>query len=161
MPPGTRSRSRSPLKDVQTGQKNAQDKTFDVAADARIVIEQGGKDGSKAVKLTDLKEGMHVALRLSQDDKAVAGIRVAAPTANGIVKAVDAAKNRVTITIGAKDNAVDNTYEVGKKAPVLINGKEGKLTDLREGMPVYLLLSPEDGGVVGVRAGEKVKSKEQ
>ncbi len=146
-------------KDMESKQK--QEKTFDVATDARIVLARHAKEGEKAAKLADLKEGMHVLLQLSQDDKAVVGIRVSAPTATGVVKAVDAAKNRITVTLGAKDKAVDITYEVEKKAPVLIDGKESNLTDLKEGMLVTLLLSPEDGAVVGIRVGDKGKGKEQ
>ncbi len=144
-------------KDKETKQK--QEQTFAVAADARIVLAGHGKGGEKVAKLPDLKEGMRVVLQLSQDNKAVVGIRIAAPTANGVIKAVDAAKNRITVTHGAKDNAKDITYEVAKNAPVLIDGKEGKLTDLKEGMPVFLLLSPEDGGVVGIRVGDKGKGQ--
>jgi hypothetical protein len=146
-------------KDKQTGQK--QEATFPVAADARIVRTGHAKGNEKAAKLGDLKEGMRLVLRLSPDNKAVVGIQVAAPTATGVIKSVDAARSSVTVTLGAKDNAKDITYEVEKKAPVLIDGKEGKLADLKEGSPIHLLLSPEDGGVVGIQAGEKKKGKEE
>jgi hypothetical protein len=141
--------------------KQAEEKQFDVAADAQIILAGHAKGGEKAVKLADLKEGMRLALRLSPDNKAVVGIRVAAPTASGVVKAVDATKRSLTVTHGAKDNAKDITYEVEKNAPVLIDGKEGKLADLKEGLPIHLLLSPDDGGVVGIQVGEKKKGKEE
>lgn len=140
--------------------KLEEEKKFDVAADARIIQVGHSKDGEKVVKLADLKQGTRLTLRLSQDNKAVVGIRVAAPTASGVVKAVDAAKLSITVTHGAKDNAKDTTYEVEKKAAVLIDGKEGKLADLKEGVQIHLLLSPEDGGVVGIQAGGK-KGKEE
>jgi hypothetical protein len=132
-----------------------------VAADARIVVTGHAKGDEKAVQLADLKEGMRLALRLAPDNQAVVGIRVAAPTASGVLKAVDAARHSITVTHGAKDNAKDITYEVEKKAPVLIDGKEGKLADLKEGVQIHLLLSPEDGGVVGIQVGEKKKGKEE
>src|SRR5262249_12822641 len=51
--------------DKETGQK--QEQTFDVGADARIVLLRHSKGDEKAVQLADLKEGMRLVLRLSPD----------------------------------------------------------------------------------------------
>jgi hypothetical protein len=144
-------------KDKQSGQQGAQ--SYAVAADATVVFLGHEKKGETPGKLSDLKEGMGVTLRMSEDGKTVVAIRVAAPTAQGVVKGVDAAKNTITVTIGAKNTAMDVTYELDKAATVQIDGKSGQLTDLKVGTQVQLLLSRENSGVVGVRAGAKGKVK--
>ncbi len=145
------------VKDKTSGDKT--DETLNVAADASVVFEGHTKGGGKTGRLADLREGMSVTLRLTEDRKTVTGIRVAPPTARGVVKAVDAAKGSITVTVGVKGDARDVTYEVEKGAAVRVDGKEAKLADVKPGTPVELLLSPEDGGVVGLRAGEKGKVK--
>jgi hypothetical protein len=87
-------------KDVQTGQKNAQEKAFAVAADATIVLAGQGKKGGQTVKLADLKEGMHLVVRLSQDKKTATRIQAAEKenAVEGAVKAVDAGQNTLTVT---------------------------------------------------------------
>jgi hypothetical protein len=134
------------------------DETYTVAADAPVTFADHGKGAGKPGKLADLRPGMRATLRLSEDGKSVVDIRVAAPTAQGVVKSVDAEKNAITITVGAKDKATDVTHEIEKGATIALDGKEAKLTDLKPGAQIQLLLSPKNA-VVGVRAGEKKSGK--
>ena len=134
------------------------DETYSVAANAPIVFADHGKGAGKPGTLADLQPRMSATLRLSEDGKSVVDIRVAAPKAQGVVKSVDAAKNSITVTVGAKNNATDVTYEVEKGATIALDGKEAKLTDLKPNTPIELLLTSKNG-VVGLRAGEKKSGK--
>lgn len=129
------------------------DETYAVAADAPVLFADHGKGAGKQGKLADLRPGMRATLRLSEDGKSVVDIRVAAPTAQGVVKSVDAEKNSITITMGEKDKATDVTHEIENGATIALDGKEAKLTDLKPGTQIQLLLSHKNA-VVGVRAGE-------
>lgn len=134
------------------------DEVYSVAANAPVVFADHGKGAGKPGALADVQAGMGATLRLSEDGKSVVDIRVAAPKAQGVVKSVDAVKNAITITVGAKDKATDVTYELEKGATIALDGKEAKLTDLKPNTPIELLLSSKNG-VVGVRAGEKKPGK--
>jgi hypothetical protein len=74
------------------------------------------------------------------------------------VKSVDADRNSITITVGAKDGATDEKYDIEKGATVVIGGQEAKLTNIKPGTQIELLLSPKNGAV-GVRAGENKNGK--
>jgi hypothetical protein len=134
------------------------DEVYAVAANAPVVFADHGKGAGKQGTLADVRAGMGATLRLSEDGKSVVDIRVAAPKAQGVVKSVDAVKNAITITVGAKDKATDVTYELEKGATIVLDGKEAKLTEIQPKTPVELLLSSKNG-VVGVRAGEKKSMK--
>ncbi len=138
-------------KDKESGQKV--NKTFDLARDAHIAMRGHDKGAAKSIKLGDLKEGMALTLRLSPDEKLVVSAQTAAPVVTGILKAVDAAKNSITVTHGVKQNAQDFTYEIDKNAPITLDGQPAKLGDLKLGKKVLLLLSAADSGVVGIRVG--------
>ncbi len=117
-------------------------KTFELAKDIAVL-----RDG-KAAKLSDLKPGGHVALKLSADQKTVVGISVVGSTVQAPLKAVDAAKNTITITTETRQGKVDKTFPVAKDAKVTVDGKEAKLSDLKAGATVVLTLSAEDGNTV-------------
>src|SRR5262245_14580599 len=61
----------------ENGLKSESDKTFAVAADARITLAGEGKTGATVVKLADLKDGMRVIVILTADKKTVTEIRAA------------------------------------------------------------------------------------
>lgn len=126
-----------------------------VPADVVVTIAGHEKNAGKKGTLADLREKMSATLVLTEDSKTVTEIRVPAPTARGVVKDVDSAKPAITITIGAKDGAKDVSYSVGKEATVRVDGNEAKLVDVKAGTQIILLLSADDGSVVGMYAGEK------
>jgi hypothetical protein len=145
----------------------ATDKTFDVAKNAKLFIDDGqAPDKSQPVKqpsLADLPANAVVSLKLSADRKVVGSIRAEGPSITGLVKAVDGAKNTITVTISAKGEPdVDRTFPVAKTTPVSID--DGKpvdkaklaeargIADLPIGAQVTLRLSPDGQSVVAVRA---------
>jgi len=104
-------------------------KTFILAKDVNIVI-----DGKKG-ELSALPPGTLVQIRLWVDRQTVGNIFTCGhPVPDiGLVKAVDAGKN--TITVG------DTTYPVAKQAIIQINGKNVRLADVPIGVSVSLKLN--------------------
>src|SRR5262249_32843557 len=110
----------------------AADKTFAVAKNARLFIDDGQlHDKSQPAKqpsLADLPANAVVSLKLSADRKVVGGIRAEGQTVTGAVKAVDGAKNTITLTISTKGEPdVDRAFPVAKAAQVSID--DGKPND--------------------------------
>jgi hypothetical protein len=142
----------------------ATEKVFSVAKNARIFIDDGPVDKTKPTKqprLADLPANVVVFLKLSAGRKTVGSIRAEGQTVTGGVKAVDGAKNTITVTISVKGEPdVDRTFPVVKAAPVFID--DGKpidktkpahsLTDLPVGARVVLRLALDGQSVVAVRA---------
>jgi RNA polymerase sigma factor (sigma-70 family) len=116
------------------------DKTFAVARDARIVL-----DDTTAGKLTDLIDGTVAQLRLSADQTTVLEVRAEGPSFRGTVKVFDPDKNTITLTIGAKNGVggEDKDFNLTKETLVLteINGAALKLADVRADKEVILRLS--------------------
>jgi RNA polymerase sigma factor (sigma-70 family) len=116
------------------------DKTFAVAKDARILI-----DEKTAGKLTDLIDGTVAQLRLSADQATALEVRAEGPSYRGTVKALDPDRNTITLTIGAKNGVggEDKEFKLTKGTVVLteINGAALKLADVRADKEVILRLS--------------------
>jgi RNA polymerase sigma factor (sigma-70 family) len=139
----------------------AEDRTFAVARTAKLSQEDGkGKDGTPKEKgLADLPAGAVVFLRLSADRKVVGSIRAEGQTVPGVVKAVDAGRGRVTVTVQAKgEPEEDRTFPLGKEAQVSIaDGKKkdkepGRLADVPVGATVTVRLSVDQTAVVTLQA---------
>jgi RNA polymerase sigma factor (sigma-70 family) len=111
---------------ADTARAEVAGKTYPVAKDALITID--GKPG----KLTELPTGAYVNLRLAVDQQTARHVNAQGPAASGVVKAVDAAKN--TVTVG------DATYTVAKDAVIVIDGQRGQLAGLPTGASVSLRL---------------------
>jgi hypothetical protein len=115
--------------------KPATDKSFVVAKNARLFVDDGQvHDKSKPTKqpsLADLPTNALVFLKLSADRKIVGSIRAEGQTVTGLVKAVDDAKHTITITISIKGepqvDRLDRTFPVAKAAQVFID--DGKPKD--------------------------------
>jgi Sigma-70, region 4/Domain of unknown function (DUF5666) len=110
-------------------EKDVVTKTYDIDRGVWVFV-----NGKKA-KLGDVKVKMKVALCIGAGKKAVVRINAAGPKLGGVVKAIDA--DRRTVSLGAE------RITVADHAVVLIDGKHGKLTDLRPGMRVTLQMSAE------------------
>jgi RNA polymerase sigma factor (sigma-70 family) len=144
----------------------ATDRTFAVARKARLFIDDGqAPDKSQTVKqpsLADLPANAVVSLKLSANRKVVGSIRAEGESVTGLVKAVEGARNTITLTISTKGAPdVDRTFTVAKAAQVSIdNGKKGKgkpanaprLADVPVGAQVTLRLSLDGQSVVALRA---------
>jgi RNA polymerase sigma factor (sigma-70 family) len=148
----------------------ATDKTFAVAKNARLFIDDGqALDKSKPAKqpgLADLPANAVVYLKLAADRKVVGSIRAEGQTVTGLVKAVDGDKNTITITISIKGepqvDRLDRTFAVAKAAQVFIDDGKAKdktkpadargIADVPVGAQVGLRLSLDGQAVVAVVA---------
>jgi RNA polymerase sigma factor (sigma-70 family) len=143
------------------GGEGAEEKAFDVTAETEILIDDGkGRRFSvKEGKLADVPVGAVALVRLSADQRVVTSLRAEGATVQGAVKAVDADKGTITlVTQRARDGTVveEKTYAVAKDARVVIDGKEGKVADVKadeNGPPVWLRLSPDQKAVTGITVG--------
>ena len=124
---------------------NAEEKTCTVTKDAKVEID--GKPGN----LADVAVGYSVILHLTVDGKAVWSIQATGPLSGGDVKAVDAAKNTLTVT----NQLGEQTFDVAKDINIVIDGKSGKFAHLKEGMEVGLRLSVDKKTVVSITAKDK------
>jgi RNA polymerase sigma factor (sigma-70 family) len=132
---------------VGRGDVGDENKTFDVAPETVILFDDGrGRRLSvKEGKLDDLPPGALVRLKLAPDQKTVTSLLAEGPSVQGAVKAVDTAKRTITVvTRRARDGSPveDKTYAVARDARVVIDGKEGKLADVK---------AEENGPLVGLK----------
>lgn len=137
------------------------DKTYSVIPNVRVSIDDGTAKKAKPAShsLADLPAGSVVTLKLSGDQKVAGSIRAEGQTVRGVLKAVDAAKN--TLTLAGKEG--DNTYEAAKEVQVHFQDaklsktppKGGQLTDLKTGAMVTLRLSLDRKTVVSVQVEAK------
>jgi hypothetical protein len=108
-------------------------KAFTVAKNARISIDDGkGKDKSKPQKensLTALPAGAIVELRLSLDQQSVLAIAAKGKNFMGVLKALDAVKNTVSVWDKASG---DKTFALAPDVAVFLDGKSEarKLSDV-------------------------------
>jgi hypothetical protein len=132
------------------------ERTFPVAKAAHVFIDDGKpKDKSRpadAARLADVPGGARVTLRLSLDGQSVVALQAEGADVYGTVKAVDAARN--TLTLHDKQVADGKTYEILPYAAVLLDDKaEGKkLADVRAGSDVHLKLLPGQQKVRAIQA---------
>lgn len=135
-----------------------EEQTLELAKDAVVVLDDGrGRRLSvKEGKLADVPDGSTVFLRLLADKKAVTLLRAEGPQLPGMLKAVDTAKG--TITVATRQRGAEpeeKTYPVAKDARVLVDGRPGKLEDLKpadDGPFVQLRLSLDQKAVQAVFA---------
>ncbi len=140
----------------------APDKTYSLAKNVEVAIGSGGRGGVgglfKEGKLADLAAGISVTLTLTADQKKVESILAEGPTVRGILKAVDAKKNTVTISQAAQPArergeqpaaGEEKTYAVAAGAEIAVDDgrgrrfsiQEAKLADLGQGALVSAQLS--------------------
>jgi RNA polymerase sigma factor (sigma-70 family) len=130
------------------GKKERVDKTFELLADVKVLLQPGLVKEEKAGSLADVTPGTPVFLDLSADLKAVRAVHVHGRSLLGAVKAVDAGTKSLTVTYKGSDGPQEKTVTLLDGAKVFLddglvkNGaKEGKLADLTEGTPVLVHLS--------------------
>jgi hypothetical protein len=106
--------------------------TFPLAKNAFITVD------SKPAKLAEIPPGALVNLTLSVDRKTARVIQAAGPGfQDGLVKAVDAAKNSITVAF-PRDG--EKTFPVARDSDVVIDFKPGKLAGIPAGAVVNLAL---------------------
>lgn len=146
------------------GQSNTEEKTFALAADADVGIDDGrGRRYSiKEGKLADLAANALVVLRLSPDQKTVHSIVAEGPTLTGIVKSLDAGSGSLTLLLGGAREAQageERTLKVSGAVVLTDDGRgrrlslrEGKLADVPVGAAANVKLSVDQQSIALLRA---------
>lgn len=146
------------------GEPETEEKTYSVASNAEIGVDDGRarRFSLKEAKLTDLAQGSFVTVWLSVDQKQAQSIMAEGPSIFGMVKAIDAGKNTITLTTnaGRGGEAEEKTLEVAKDTITLLDDgkgrrfslKEGKLSDIPVGAGVQAKLSADQKLVTMLRA---------
>lgn len=122
------------------------DKTVEMAKD--IVVLRDGKPA----KVSDLKPGGRITVKLSPDQKTAVSISETGKTMGAPLKSVDPEKNRITLTVttggrGAPPEKKDVTHELAKDGKVMLEGKDvqlAELKDVRPGSMIQLTFSVDD-----------------
>jgi RNA polymerase sigma factor (sigma-70 family) len=151
-----------------------EEQTYAVSPNAEIGADDGrGRLFSvKEVKLSDLATGSIVVLFLSVDRKQAESVLAEGPNFGGHVKAVDAAKNSLTLVTPSRGgDPEEKTLEVAPNAIIVLDDgkgrrfslKEGKLADVAVGAVAQVKLSADQKHVTSIRAegamvGGRVKS---
>jgi RNA polymerase sigma factor (sigma-70 family) len=115
--------------------------TFTVAKGATIMID--GKRGN----LVGLPLGSVVGVNLLADHKTARSIHAERPQVSGVVKAVDAEKNTLTV----EDTGAEKTYTVAEDAKVEVDGRRGTLAEMAPGARVTL-------GRVDLRTADSIQA---
>jgi RNA polymerase sigma factor (sigma-70 family) len=115
------------------------------AKDVQVTI------NDRPATLGELKSNMKLSLQMSAVKELVLGIKAYGATVEGVLKTVDTAKDAVSVTIPSAQMTAEGV-SVAKYAKVVIDGKEGKLSDLKTGMRVTLQMSaePEQSVIIGI-----------
>ncbi len=130
---------------------DTQEKTFEIGTGAEVVL-----DG-KPSKLGDLKQGVHVNLQLSEDQKAVL-IRAGGPSLRGELKAADTAKGTVVVAVAGTQGKEDKTFKLAKDVKLSLRAKkDATLADVEAGAAVALTLSADRSEVVALAVGQGKK----
>ncbi len=126
----------------QTGKT---DKTFELAKD--VVVLRDGKPS----KVSDLKQGGRITVKLSPDQKTAVSISETGKTMVAPLKSIDPEKSSITLTVttGGRNapEKKDVTHELAKDGKVTLEGKEVKLADLKDvrpGSTIRLTFSVDD-----------------
>jgi RNA polymerase sigma factor (sigma-70 family) len=143
---------------VFEGGKKGVEKTFDLAKDVKVLLYDEGlaKGEHKEGKLADVVEGNGAHLQLAADKKTVLSITMFGGTVHTSIKAVDAVNNLITVLTKDKDGLGERKLKLAKNVKVVLTDglskkeppREGKVTDLTEGTPVWLQLAASDRELV-------------
>jgi hypothetical protein len=147
---------------VPTGDRDGgmEERTYTVAEGAAVLADVGSSRflSMRARKLADLPAGSQVTVKLAVDGQSVRAIQAEGPTVIGTVKAVDAGKRTITVTVGATrtEAGEDRTFAVAASATIHVDGAERQLADVPAGdgnMRVALRLSLDQKTVQVIQAG--------
>lgn len=131
------------------------EQSYPLANDVNVLID------NRRAKLADLAKGTLVFLQRLEGSDAVVGIRAEGPSVGGDVRAVDA---RSITLAGRRTEAKplpDQVYPVSPDVQVLVDGKPGKVSDIRPGSRVALKLSVDQKTVVAITSGARREGREK
>lgn len=121
------------------------EKAYELAKDVAVL-----RDG-KAAKVSDLKNGVSISVKLSADAKSVVSVSENGKSVSAPLKAIDVAKNSITLTVTTGGRGTpekkDVTHQLAKEGKVTLEGKEVRLADLKDvrpGSTVRLIFSVDD-----------------
>lgn len=128
-PQGARGRGEAPAA--------AEDKSYTVAPDAEIALDdgRGSRFAVKEGKLGDLVPGALVMVHLSVDLKQVQGLLAEGATHQGTIKALDAGKKTLTLTVRpprGDDAGEEQSLLVATDAMIFVDDGKGRRLSLRE-----------------------------
>jgi len=109
----------------------------------------------KPAKLSDLREGLRVAVKVRNDAEIVA-IRVDGPNVNGIVKHVDMQTRAVTF----KDFIADKTVTLPTGTPIVSQGEQVSLAECKVGGAIQILYSLDRKSILQVQVGKGTHSRD-
>lgn len=132
----------------QDGKKTAE--TFKVDPRATVFFE------NRARTLADLKEGMTVVLRFTDDKSAVIAIREHQDAElprefRAVLKSVDVVERRVTVTIEQKGASRDRILPLQGTATFFVDNRARDLVDLSPGLAVTVRLNDDRTAVSSIR----------
>lgn len=145
----------------------AVERSYPVAKTAEVVVGAGAGRGiyfvAKEATLAELAAGATVTLTLTADQAVVESIVAEGPVVRGQVKAVDASKNTLTVSVAGstREQPIDDkTYTLTPDIEISVDDgrgrrfsiKEGKLADVAAGATVTLRLSLDQKQVVSLQA---------
>ncbi len=130
-------------------------KTYTLAKDAKI--QRDGKDAA----IGDLRKGSQATLKLTADQKTAVSVSVGSQGTSAPLKAIDAAKRTITVTIGTRLVKEDKTFDVAKDAKIMIDGKESGLADLKQGAVVQFFVNDSNTITMVRTATAKVRRQDQ
>lgn len=143
----------------------AEEKSYQLAADADVVVDdgRGRRHSLREGKLDELTEGAIVTVRLSLDKKQIHSVLAEGATFGGVIKALDAEKRSLTVTVRparGDDAGEERTVIIAKEAVLLIDDgkgrrlslKEAKLADVPVGSTVMVKLAGDQGFVMFLKA---------
>jgi hypothetical protein len=116
------------------GDDAGEEYALNVSSDAVVVVDDGkGKRlSAKLVKLVDVPAGAAASVRLSLDQAHVMSIRAEGKLMAGHLKALDADKGIIVITIPkGRGESEEKTFNVAKDANVIIDGRSASFADLK------------------------------
>jgi hypothetical protein len=110
-----------------------------------VEVQLDGREG----KVTDLRLGARIALRLARDGAEVVKIEATSPRRGAfpVLKAIDARKNTITVALPEK-GTLENLPVDEDEPRFSIDDRRGQLTDLKPGMRVFLSLAVRNGVIV-------------
>lgn len=113
--------------------------------DAPIKFLLEGRE-AKDLKFADVAKGAQLAIRMDEDGKTVKEAYLQPVRLQGVVKSVDAAARKITIS---KEDS-EKSFDVSPDARIVLGREATGLDNLRAGVTVILLLSPDRSQVLGL-----------
>ena len=146
---------------TQKGQP-AEDQTFSIAADAKIVVL------GQPAKLSEVKTDKPAQLTLNADkkvtalaqaDKGAKGVKVAGGP-SGVVKKVDDKAGTITLAVVTQKGqpAEDQTFTLAADAKIVVLGQPAKISEIKTDKPAQLTLNT-DKKVTVIAQGDKASIK--